>query len=64
MSDVHQTEQETSAESRTTALDLFKPFLAISPNTLKQGLSGEEFARELIRGAEALLKYVNEGIIP
>jgi hypothetical protein len=58
----HNIDSETE-ESRFAALDLIKNFLAVSPNTLKQGLSGEEFATELAKGAEILIKYLKKGVI-
>jgi hypothetical protein len=64
MSDAYQTVPKTPAEMRADALLSIQSFLKVSPNTLKQGLSGEEFARELAKGAELLLKYVDQGIIP
>jgi hypothetical protein len=48
---------------RLELLRFIRYVLETSPNALKQGLSGEEFARELAKGAEVLQKYIDQGII-
>ncbi|MCL2233170.1 MAG: hypothetical protein FWB99_08850, partial [Treponema sp.] len=45
---------------RLSGIDKFIEAIKASPDILKKGLSGEEFAKEIINGAKALAEYIHE----
>jgi hypothetical protein len=52
---------EALKEIRLTSLNEFISILAKAPGSLKTGLTGEELAKEIIKGALYIQKFIEGG---